>query len=165
MDDGRRKPNTMNVCNTILDRIPAQGAAYSPISTALVSGLSFGVTMTYAEKLKDPRWQRKRLEIMERDGFKCRRCGEKTKTLHVHHVAYLRGKAPWEHPDTGMLTLCEGCHAIAETTAELFKATLCGDGMRAMYLMSEICGVSERRPTGRSLAQILSTLQAGEAAR
>ena len=26
----------------------------------------------YVEKLKDPRWQRKRLEIMQRDGFRCR---------------------------------------------------------------------------------------------
>lgn len=116
--------------------------------------------MTYADKLKDPRWQRKRLEILERDGWKCRRCGEKTKTLHVHHVAYLRGKAPWGHPDTGMLTLCHGCHEIAEHTAELFKSVLCGDGMRGMYLMSEICGVSEKHPHGRSLSKILAVLRA-----
>lgn len=27
--------------------------------------------MTYAEKLKDPRWQKKRLRILERDAFAC----------------------------------------------------------------------------------------------
>ena len=38
---------------------------------------------TYLEKLKDPRWQKKRLEILERDGWKCMACGEKEKTLRV----------------------------------------------------------------------------------
>lgn len=121
--------------------------------------------MTYAEKLKDPRWQRKRLEILNRDGWKCRRCGEKTKTLHVHHVAYLRGKSPWEHPDTGLLTLCEGCHAIAESTAELFKAYLCGGGMSGMLLMSEICRASEKHPHGRTITQIISVLRRDKGAR
>lgn len=121
--------------------------------------------MTYAEKLKDPRWQRKRLEILNRDGWKCRRCGEKTKTLHVHHVAYLRGKAPWEHPDTGMLTLCHGCHAIAESTAECFKAILCGDGMNGMFLMSEVACVSGKYPHGRKLEQIIAALRDHGAAR
>jgi len=33
---------------------------------------------TYAEKLKHPLWQRKRLEILNRDGFKCAQCVEKS---------------------------------------------------------------------------------------
>jgi len=27
--------------------------------------------LTYSEKLKDPRWQKKRLEILSRDNFTC----------------------------------------------------------------------------------------------
>lgn len=69
---------------------------------------------TYAEKLKDPRWQRKRLEIMERDGFKCRICGDETTTLHVHHVRYLRGREPWEYREFYFVTLCENCHETEE---------------------------------------------------
>lgn len=47
--------------------------------------------MTYKEKLKDPRWQKKRLEIFDRDGWKCVECGDKDSTLNVHHIFYLSG--------------------------------------------------------------------------
>jgi 5-methylcytosine-specific restriction endonuclease McrA len=65
--------------------------------------------MTYSEKLRDPRWQRKRLEILERDNWACLSCGEKTKPLQVHHVAY-RKIDPWAYPDELYQTLCEDCH-------------------------------------------------------
>ena len=64
---------------------------------------------TYSEKLKDPRWQKKRLEVMERDGFTCRDCGATHKTLHVHHCMYEKGE-PWETDSRFLLTLCEDCH-------------------------------------------------------
>ena len=94
--------------------------------------------MTYAEKLKDPRWQRKRLEILERDGFKCIKCGDTKKTLHVHHVAYLRKTEPWDHPSSGLLTLCETCHSRAEYTTERFKELMCKAGKRSIDLMAAI---------------------------
>lgn len=65
---------------------------------------------SYIEKLRDPRWQRKRLEIMQRDNFTCR-CGVKDRTLHVHHCFYEWGKEPWDYPDSSLVTLCEGCHS------------------------------------------------------
>ena len=71
----------------------------------------------YADMLKDPRWQRKRLEIMQRDGWKCRKCGDERSTLHVHHVKYLCA-LPWECPDGDMLTLCEACHEYAHYSAD-----------------------------------------------
>jgi hypothetical protein len=70
--------------------------------------------MTYSEKLKDPRWQRLRLEIMKRDDFSCQLCGSKTETLHVHHKYYLIGNDPWVYPDESLVTLCEGCHSQEE---------------------------------------------------
>ena len=70
---------------------------------------------TYAEKLKDPRWQRKRLEIMQRDDFQCRVCGDERKTLHVHHIRYIKGREPWEYKDFYFVTLCEGCHRDEES--------------------------------------------------
>ena len=67
--------------------------------------------MTYAEKLRDSRWQEKRLLVMNRDGFRCRNCDAKEgATLNVHHVYYLKGKAPWEYPDEALWTICEDCH-------------------------------------------------------
>ena len=65
---------------------------------------------TYQEKLKDPRWQKKRLEVFERDGWKCRKCARDDKTLNVHHIVYLSSKEPWEYNDNTLLTLCEDCH-------------------------------------------------------
>lgn len=69
---------------------------------------------SYSEKLKDPRWQKKRLEIMNRDGFRCRDCGSDTDTLHVHHCHYAKGD-PWETPDEFLLTVCELCHEFRGT--------------------------------------------------
>ena len=70
------------------------------------------MAMTYSEKLKDPRWQRKRLEILQRDDWACCNCGAKTETLHVHHGYYERGLDPWEYRDDTLWTLCEGCHEL-----------------------------------------------------
>ena len=64
----------------------------------------------YSEKFKDPRWQRKRLFVLERDNWTCQYCGDKETTLHIHHLWYEKGKEPWEYPDECFLTLCEDCH-------------------------------------------------------
>ncbi len=66
--------------------------------------------MTYSEKLKDPRWQKKRLEILNRDNFSCWYCGDSKSTLHVHHEMYFSGDEPWETPDECLSTVCEDCH-------------------------------------------------------
>jgi hypothetical protein len=62
----------------------------------------------YSEKLKDPRWQRKRLEVLSRDGWACMACADKTSTLQVHHKFYSGN--PWDAPMDGLETLCEKCH-------------------------------------------------------
>ena len=69
---------------------------------------------TYSEKLRDPRWQRMRLEILQRDSWKCTRCGNTENTLHVHHIKYC-GKDPWDTPVEFLKTLCEFCHSLEES--------------------------------------------------
>ena len=65
----------------------------------------------YSEKLKDPRWQKKRLEILKRDKFRCRFCGNETETLHVHHLEYVDYyKEPWDYSNALLMTLCKTCH-------------------------------------------------------
>lgn len=64
--------------------------------------------MNYSEKLKDPRWQKKRLEILSRDNFTCQCCGDKDTSLHIHHSKYTG--EPWEAPNEDLKTLCEHCH-------------------------------------------------------
>jgi 5-methylcytosine-specific restriction endonuclease McrA len=36
----------------------------------------------YSDQYKSPLWQKKRLEIMNRDKFTCQECGEKEKQLN-----------------------------------------------------------------------------------
>jgi hypothetical protein len=72
------------------------------------------IFMTYAEKLKDPRWQKKRLEVMQRDDFKCKLCNDKSNTLHVHHKSYQYGKEPWDYELDNFDTLCVPCHELEE---------------------------------------------------
>jgi hypothetical protein len=65
---------------------------------------------SYSEKLKDPRWQKKRLEVLKRDEWACRGCGDNDTTLHVHHIFYIPRSEPWDIPDGLLITLCESCH-------------------------------------------------------
>jgi hypothetical protein len=77
--------------------------------------------MTCSEKLKDPRWQKKRLEILNRDEFTCQYCGAKDKTLHVHHYGYRKGKEPWDVDGGDVNTLCEDCHWLNHTKLKVLN--------------------------------------------
>lgn len=64
----------------------------------------------YSKKLLDPRWQKKRLEILQRDKFTCTLCGNDRETLHVHHKYYESGYEPWDYEKDTLITLCSTCH-------------------------------------------------------
>lgn len=66
--------------------------------------------MSYSDLLKDPRWQRKRLEVMHLANFACEVCGSTTATLNVHHARYVRGRMPWDYSHAELHCLCEACH-------------------------------------------------------
>ena len=68
---------------------------------------------TYKEKLKHPKWQKKRLEILQRDNFTCRNCDSDEKTLQIHHLVY-NNCDPWEYDNRYLITLCEDCHKKEE---------------------------------------------------
>jgi hypothetical protein len=65
---------------------------------------------TYAEKLRDPRWQRVRLEKQAAVGWRCEICGDGSTMLSVHHKRYVKGRAPWEYPTHELAVLCQPCH-------------------------------------------------------
>lgn len=71
--------------------------------------------MTYSDKLRDPRWQRKRLEVFQYADFRCQVCGSSSKTLNVHHSYYEKGREPWDYPNGALISACEDCHEIIET--------------------------------------------------
>lgn len=66
--------------------------------------------MAVSNDYLDPRWQKKRLEILERDNFTCTECGDNESTLHVHHSHYKKGAKVWDYNNVSLFTLCENCH-------------------------------------------------------
>lgn len=68
--------------------------------------------MEYGRKLQDPRWQRRRLEIMKRDNFQCCYCSDCNTELQIHHLKYTG--EPWEAPEKDLVTLCAHCHDLIE---------------------------------------------------
>ena len=80
--------------------------------------------MTYSEKLKDPRWQRKRLQVLNAADFCCQICGQNEEELHVHHNLYRRGAEPWDYEDYELRALCKSCHKHEEETRETFLSRL-----------------------------------------
>lgn len=80
--------------------------------------------MSYAELLRDPRWQRKRLEILERADFSCERCEEREKPLHVHHRRYAKSGKPWDVEASDLEALCETCHQRATALNAELKAAV-----------------------------------------
>ncbi len=72
--------------------------------------------MTYSEKLRDPRWQKRRLEIMQEANFSCSYCNDKETMLVVHHMYYEFNNDPWDYPDHGLICLCDDCHSFGHNT-------------------------------------------------
>ena len=66
-------------------------------------------------RMPSRRWERVRRRVLERDGWRCRRCG-KAGRLEVDHVVPVEaGGDPWD--PSNLQTLCRGCH-IAKSRAE-----------------------------------------------
>lgn len=74
----------------------------------------------YREYLKHPLWQRLRIEVLERDGFRCRKCGKSIGcvSLEVHHKGYIDGRKPWEYPKDVLISLCRTCHELLHFVQE-----------------------------------------------
>lgn len=70
--------------------------------------------MKYKEQLANPEWQKKRLQVFERDGFCCNLCSATDTELHVHHKEYHKGKKAWEYDLSNFMTVCKYCHEILE---------------------------------------------------
>ncbi|HEX7531460.1 MAG TPA: hypothetical protein VF333_09970 [Pyrinomonadaceae bacterium] len=113
---------------------------------------------TYAEKLRDPRWQRKRSQIMKRADFKCEDCGNTTDMQSVHHCFYIAGREPWEYEDNELRCLCEICHedrAIIEHDFVLqVKRAMALLPFRNLYDLFELMRQAE--DGARMLASLLS---------
>lgn len=77
----------------------------------------------YWQKLQSPRWQKKRLEILDRDNWACCICQETEKQLQVHHKTYKSGSEIWDYDDGELITLCSDCH---------YRVTMVGKEIKSM---------------------------------
>lgn len=91
----------------------------------------------YSDKLKDPRWQKKRLEILERDHWGCQCCYDEESTLHVHHRKYLPNTDPWDYPNDLLITLCENCHTKEREERPEYEQYLL-DALRLNFLADDL---------------------------
>jgi hypothetical protein len=70
--------------------------------------------MDYKEKLNHPKWQKRRLEIMQKADWKCEKCGCDSEQLHVHHTDYKAGGPnPWDYEDQYLQCICATCHTLS----------------------------------------------------
>jgi hypothetical protein len=78
--------------------------------------------MTYQEQIAHPKWQKKRLEILQRDNFTCTLCGDTETTLHIHHEEY--GKFAWSVDSKYLHTRCSHCHLLEEYYKKNYSGTV-----------------------------------------
>lgn len=76
------------------------------------------------EDYKSPSWQKKRLQILERDGWSCTFCKDAESPLQVHHRWYEPDRKLWDYPDIVFLTLCERCHNLGSKPKTELKVEL-----------------------------------------
>lgn len=89
--------------------------------------------MEFKDQYKHPLWQKRRLDVLEKNGFECSCCGDSESQLHVHHRQYFKGRKVWEYADDELEVLCDSCHEEAHHTVDELKevlSTLPLDGLR-----------------------------------
>jgi hypothetical protein len=83
--------------------------------------MKYNAKSSYSQKLKDPRWQKLRLEVMNANDFSCEVCGDGNSTLNVHHKEYFKGHEPWEYEREQLAVICESCHEELHESIDILK--------------------------------------------
>ncbi len=110
--------------------------------------------VSYKEKLRDPRWQRKKNEVLNRDNYQCFDCKSTTKNLQVHHLDYIQGIDPWEYPMDMLRTLCEKCHEKEKGRIDM-ERHLATTLMHKGFLMSDLLAFSCKLETDTQFCETL----------
>jgi 5-methylcytosine-specific restriction endonuclease McrA len=64
------------------------------------------------QRLDSKDYERLRLKVLERDGWKCQQCGSREQ-LHVHHIVH-RSQCGADCEEN-LITLCSDCHKAAHS--------------------------------------------------
>ena len=79
----------------------------------------------FLAKYKDVRWQKLRLQILERDQWKCVICGCEDSHLNVHHPVYHpNADGPWDYEIEHLITLCDECHEYEHSVLQEARANV-----------------------------------------
>jgi hypothetical protein len=109
-------------------RVAPEKAVFRPAlplhSLPEFTGERMASKLSFAEQIKHPNWQKKRLEVLESAGWECENCGVKDVTLNVHHKQYVKGRMYWEYDRHELECLCEDCHKDHHQTQDALKALL-----------------------------------------
>ena len=117
--------------------------------------------MSYSKKLSNPQWQRKRLEILQRDKWMCTCCHDATNELQIHHLDYIPGIEPQDYPDDMLTTLCINCHN-KEQGREKMETHLATTLKMKGFLLSDLLGLSCLIDTNDQFTKsLLKTLRNG----
>lgn len=110
-------------------RVAPEKAVFRPaLPMSFLPGIS-EMQMTdlaFKEQYRHPNWQRKRLEVMQRDEFVCQCCFSDETTLNVHHKRYIKGRMIWDYSNDLLVTLCGGCHESQHESSDGMKTVVSG---------------------------------------
>lgn len=115
---------------------------------------------SYKELLSDPRWQKKKNDVLIRDNYTCQAadCGCTTKTLHVHHLEYLGVSLnPWDYPMDMLISLCVTCHDKETGRLHLEKNLATTLRMRG-FLACDLLALSSKIDSDDSFRNMLLTV-------
>lgn len=123
-------------------RVAPEKAVFRPAlplcSLPGITEMQMTTKMTFAEQIKHPNWQRKRLEVLDDAGFECENCGEKDVTLNVHHKQYIKGRMYWEYQRHELECLCAVCHKDHHAAQDGFKEVMAEVNQQDAFAL--LCG-------------------------
>ena len=97
--------------------------------------------MNYKAQYTDPRWQRKRLEVMALNDFTCEQCDATDKQLHVHHRFYRKGANIWDYSREEFECLCHDCHNARHEKLDLLKFMIGVNPSHLEQLLGYLTGI------------------------
>jgi hypothetical protein len=98
--------------HSIYPSLGSESPDFQPIS-AVGFFLPMSKKTEFWKHYEHPLWQKKRAEILARDGYKCVCCGGTETQLHIHHLYYVSARKPWEYPLWSLSARCKDCHKAA----------------------------------------------------
>jgi len=103
----------------------------------------------YFELLQHPLWQKKKAEIIIRDG-RCQTCPRIDITLHVHHKYYKPDTNPWDYPNEALITICEVCHnnqhLVGKNLSQQDLINIILEQPMMIGMLSQLCVLIEESP-------------------